>query len=95
VVLELLGKVTQVVGVQALAHTPTLLLVVVAELARWVTLPLTTGLQMLHFLVVRAVNLLLLARLLGTQLVELVLVFTAEPERMALAEAPRRIWTAL
>jgi hypothetical protein len=35
VVLELQGRATQAVGVQALAHTLTLLLVVVVALAKW------------------------------------------------------------
>jgi hypothetical protein len=60
--LELQGRATQVVGVQALAHTLTLLQVVVVELARWVMLPLITGLLTPHFLVVRANNLPLQAR---------------------------------
>jgi hypothetical protein len=86
VALELLVKVMLAAGDQALVHTLILLLVAVVELARWVMLPLITGLLTLHWLEVRVNSLLLQEPQLGMLLVELELVFILVDVRMELVE---------
>jgi hypothetical protein len=85
VALELLDRVTLEVGVQALAHTLTLLQVVVVVLAQWVMLLPITGLLMERLLVELESNLQLQELQLGMQLAEAALVFTLVSVQMELA----------
>jgi hypothetical protein len=88
VALELQGRDTQVVGVQALAHTLTLLQVVVVVLAQWVMLLPITGLLMERLLVELESNLQLQELQLGMPLAELELVTTLVDVQMELVVEP-------